>query len=263
MSKIPGSADNITFTYNDIAPIGCNDCSGCEECCHEMGDTIIQDPYDMWDFCTHMKIAGGGQVTFDLLISDDGPWELSEHDYMLLPNLKMVDDGRCSFLGPNGRCTIHSIRSGLCRLYPLGRLYTVKEAPSEHSDDMSNMHSPSEVLSYYILDSHLGCQKIINKSEHTDISSGKVIGTPIKISDWLGYPNPEKYEIFLLSWHSVKNDMRQFSNILSTDDLHNMQELLLRVFYETPYAGDFYTDFNNRMKIWAGVRDAAFSAYMN
>ena len=30
---------------------------------------------------------------------------------------------RCTFLDQNGRCTVHSFRPGICRIFPLGRLY--------------------------------------------------------------------------------------------------------------------------------------------
>ena len=43
---------------------------------------------------------------------------------MILPNLKMVgEDEHCIFLNQEGRCGIHKIRPGFCRLFPLGRLY--------------------------------------------------------------------------------------------------------------------------------------------
>lgn len=225
---------NKEYKYINKAPIGCNDCEGCSECCHDMDNSIIQDPYDLWNFCSHMKVSGGEEVTFDLLISEDGPWELSEHGHMLLPNIKMVDDGVCPFLNEHGRCSIHKIRSGLCRLYPLGRQYTTTE-------------SYSEKLTYYILDESLGCKKITGG------------GTPVIISDWIGIPNPDKYEAFLLAWHAVKNDMLILSNVMDEDNYSRLQSLLLRLFYESNYKSDFYSDFNDRTKIWEGIRDAAFN----
>jgi len=232
--SIPGSLNNKKYKYTNKAPIGCDDCNGCSECCHFMGDTIIQDPYDMWNFSTHMKLAGGLAITFDLLISEDGPWELSEHDNMLLPNIKMVEDGVCPFLGKNGRCSIHHIRSGLCRLYPLGRIFESSDIEGDFG---------TESLSYYVLDSSLGCHKT------------KGSGTPILISEWLGIPNPDKYHSFLLTWHSVKKDFMYLSTCISANNLSALNQMLLHIFYEEPYSSDFYTDFANRMIIWNGVKN--------
>ena len=221
------------YYHTSKAPIGCNDCHGCDTCCHEMGDSIIQDPYDLWNFSTHMKVSGGAPITFDLLISEDGPWELSTHEHMLLPNIKMVDDGVCPFLSESGRCSIHSIRSGLCRLYPLGRQYEAR--------------GDQEILTYYILEETLGCPKIANG------------GTPVLISEWLGLPHPDKYQKFLLDWHSIKNDMYVFYQMMSQDNYLRMQNLLLHIFFENNYERDFYNDFNNRMQVWQGVKSAALS----
>jgi len=229
------------YFYTNKAPIGCNDCMGCSECCHDMGDSIVQDPYDFWNFSTHMKVAGGEAITFDLLISEDGPWELSEHEHMLLPNIKMVDEGVCPFLNENGRCSIHPIRSGLCRLYPLARKYEITNQSTSPEENMV------EKLTYYILDSTLGCKKITNG------------GSPVLISEWLGILNPDKYENFLLSWHSVKNDMLLFQKTMTTDNYQRLQSLLLRVFYENNYGNDFYEDFKNRMAVWQGIKNAALN----
>lgn len=223
MNTIPGSIDNKKYSFSDLAPIGCEDCAGCSECCHEMGDSIIQDPYDLWNFCSHMKISGGAEVTFDLLISEDGPWELSEQDTLLLPNLKMVEPGVCSFLNEQGRCSIHQIRSGLCRLYPLGRIF----------EAVDNQYQ----LSYYVLDETLGCHKQKN-------------GTPVLISEWLGIPNMNQYEKFQIAWHDVKAEAKEMANQMTDEGKRSVQELLLRIFYSQNYKADFYSDFYSRIEIW-------------
>ena len=40
--------DGKSYTENDLARIGCNECEGCSKCCHNMGESIVLDPYDMW-----------------------------------------------------------------------------------------------------------------------------------------------------------------------------------------------------------------------
>ena len=41
-----------------------------------------------------------------------------------MPNLKMQkSDGRCAFLREDNLCNIHTIRPGICRMFPLGRYW--------------------------------------------------------------------------------------------------------------------------------------------
>lgn len=40
------SLDGKEYRSYEAAPVGCDDCKGCSSCCREMGDTVIQDPYD-------------------------------------------------------------------------------------------------------------------------------------------------------------------------------------------------------------------------
>lgn len=216
------SLDGKKYTVDDLAPVGCDDCSGCSICCREMGDTIIQDPYDMWLFCSNMRLSGGMQVTFELLVSEDGPWELSMQDGILLPNLKMVDDGHCPFLSDKGRCTIHKLRSGLCRLFPLGRGF---EADGS--------------MYYYVLGGELGCEKM------------KGPGSLVPVKEWLGYEQYEQYELFQIAWHRVKRLLQE--RIKDSDKADILREQLLMIFYDRPYGKDFFTEFASRVDEWMKI----------
>ena len=215
------SVNNIKYGRGDIVNIGCNDCNGCCSCCYGMGDTIIQDPYDLFNFCSHMRVAGGQRVTFELLISEDGPWELSYQDGVTLPNIKMVEDGHCPFLGENGRCSIHPIRSGLCRLFPLARVF-----------------EPDKTLSYLILNSELGCKKLKNGAD------------PVLISNWIGIEDLEQYESFQINWHDIKLRVSELCAKLSLDRAQKLRQQLLDTFYMKSYDRDFYEDFNRRSKVF-------------
>lgn len=215
------SLDGKKYKYIEEAPVGCNDCEGCSLCCREMGDTIVQDPYDMWNFCTNMKLAGGAQVTFELLVSEDGPWELSMQNGLLLPNIKMVDDGHCPFLNGKGRCSIHPIRSGLCRLFPLGRGFEEDGA-----------------IYYYVLNKELGCEKM------------KGPGSPVQISEWLQHNDMDKYELFLIAWHRIKRNLEDRIAHMSDEEADMAREKLLVHFYDRPYSKDFYSDFTERVHSW-------------
>lgn len=220
------SRDGILYNTNDQVKIACNDCKGCQQCCENMDDTIILDPYDMWQLTRKLKVSGGGSVTFEVLISEDGPLALGNHDGMILPHMKMVatdreDKGQCSFLN-NGRCSIHFCRPGMCRLYPLGRIYTENNGKTE--------------LGYIILNNELGC-----KIKDTDY---------IKVSDWLGIDD-ERYNDFIIEWHRLKKQIVALveSGKLSVNSKEYMdiQMEILRVFYATPYGPDFFKEFNERI----------------
>lgn len=218
------SLDGKKYGIDDAAPVGCDDCSGCSSCCHEMGDTVIQDPYDLWLFASNMRLAGGAKVTFEILISEDGPWELSVQDGVIMPNIKMVDDGRCPFLGSKGRCSIHRFRSGLCRLFPLGRGF-----------------EEDGTITYYVLNSKIGCEKL------------KGAGSDVVIRDWLGIEDIERYEKFQSRWHDLKK--RVALQMMHADE-HESSELnaqFLDVFYARGYGKDFFSEVNERMNIFDKV----------
>lgn len=104
------------YDLNDMVKVGCNDCKGCFSCCRGMGESIILDPYDIWQLETKLH------MTFAELMKDK--IELHVTDGLILPNLKMQGTKeRCGFLDEKGRCAIHEFRPGLCRLFPLGRNY--------------------------------------------------------------------------------------------------------------------------------------------
>ena len=109
-------SDGRLYGLNDMAKLGCNDCSGCSSCCRGMGNTIVLDPYDVW------RLTGGLGISLQQLLA--GHLELNVVDGIILPNLKLAGDSeQCTFLNEAGRCSIHPYRPGICRLFPLGRYY--------------------------------------------------------------------------------------------------------------------------------------------
>lgn len=109
-------SDGRLYGLNDMAKLGCNDCSGCLSCCRGMGNTIVLDPYDVW------RLTGGLGMSLQQLLA--GHLELNVVDGIILPNLKLAGDSeQCTFLNEAGRCSIHPYRPGICRLFPLGRYY--------------------------------------------------------------------------------------------------------------------------------------------
>ena len=110
-------SDGRLYSSGDMVKAECHDCEGCSDCCQGMGDSIILDPMDIW------RLLRGIKKDFSVLMGENYI-SLGVVDRMILPNLKMdVQKDACPFLNDEGRCSIHSCRPGLCRLFPLGRYY--------------------------------------------------------------------------------------------------------------------------------------------
>lgn len=200
-------SDGYKYYCNDMARIGCNDCHGCSSCCENMNGLIALDPYDFYRL-----VSGDKDFTFDNLLNIN--IELIVDRGILVPTLKMREgDGKCTFLSEGGRCSIHSVRPGICRLFPMGRLY-------------------EEGSFYYFL----------QKDECN--YPGK---TKVKIKKWLETPDISKYEKYINDWHYFIMDIREYISKASDDEINQINTILLKIFFISPYADDFYTDFYNRL----------------
>lgn len=160
-------SDGRRYQNCDAVALGCDDCSGCSACCHDMGNSIQLDPYDVY------RISKEIGKSFQEMIEHE--ISLSVVDGTILPHLKMQENTTsCIFLNEQGRCKIHRERPGICRLFPLGRIY----------DD-------SDVGFSYFLQVH-ECQKQ-NRSD-------------VVIADWLGIERLKIYEKFIADWHYFVKD---------------------------------------------------------
>lgn len=109
-------SDGRTYSENDMVKADTAGCVGCHKCCTGMGSSIVLDPYDVWRLKKELN------KNFQDLLNEGGI-ELNMVDGLILPNIKMGEDERCTFLNEEGRCTIHKQRPGICRIFPLGRIY--------------------------------------------------------------------------------------------------------------------------------------------
>ena len=203
-------SDGKLYKLNDMVRCGTNDCKGCSECCHFVEDTIILDPYDVYE----LTVATG--KSFTQLLSEE-LIELHMVDGVLLPNIKMQkgDNPGCAFLNADGRCLIHNHRPGFCRLFPLGRVY----------EDGG--------FSYFLQ---------IHECDH-------LTGAKIKIKKWLGIPNAAEYEKFVLAWHDHLQDFRNELSAMEPDKISLMLTTFLKHYYEKSYDMNmpFYGQFYERM----------------
>ena len=82
-------SDGKLYGAEDLVKVGCGDCAGCSSCCRETGNTIILDPYDIWE------LGCGLKTTFAALL-EEGRIELNMADGVILPNLKLREKDRKS-----------------------------------------------------------------------------------------------------------------------------------------------------------------------
>lgn len=196
------------YTAKDMVRADCQGCIGCSDCCCGMGESIIVDPLDA------LHLEAGLSCTFGELLENH--LELHVVEGLILPNLKMDEKtDRCTFLNTAGRCIIHAFRPGLCRLFPLGRIY----------EDGS--------YRYYL--QRYEC-KNTNRSK-------------IKVSKWLGIPELGKYEKYITDWHYLLKDIQ--AQICASQDEQFAKDIsmyLLNAFYVEMFDKDetFYEQFEAR-----------------
>ena len=203
-------SDGKLYGINDMVRAECHDCKGCSDCCRGMGTSIILDPYDVY------RLSKGLNLTFEQLLGSYA--ELNVVDGIILPNLKMSGtDESCMFLNEAGRCSIHSIRPGICRLFPLGRIYG------------------EGTFQYFIQ---------INECSDKN-------RTKVKVKKWIDTPNVSVYETYINDWHNYLMDMEKVIADNENDGIsRQVSIMLLNTFYIQPYIQeeDFYPQFYNRLE---------------
>ena len=205
-------SDGQLYKSNEMAKLGCNDCEGCSDCCKGMGNSIVLDPYDVYRLTRHLN------CTFESLIGE--AFELTVVDGLIMPALAMIGpEEKCSFLNEKGRCSIHPYRPGICRLFPLGRIYE------------------EDTFSYFLQ------TKECSKSNRTKV----------KIKKWLDTPNLEQYEAYILKWHKLVVQLREMvAEIIKKDgseaEMKDISLNMLKTFYLQEYRGngDFFCQFDER-----------------
>ena len=200
-------SDGRLYSINDMVKADCRGCEGCSKCCEGMGKSIILDPYDVY------RLTKGLQKSMGELLQN--AVELSVVDGLILPNLKMTGEKeQCAFLDEGGRCSIHSFRPGICRLFPLGRYYE------------------NGRFSYFLQTGE--CDK-----NHTKI----------KVSKWIDTPDICRNQEFVTTWHYLMNELEELIAGNEEETFQkNLNMFLLNTFYLTPYEeGDFYTQFEARL----------------
>lgn len=200
-------SDGRLYGFNDMVKADCQDCVGCSKCCHDMVDTIILSPLDVYNLS-----KGLGKNLPELL---DREAKLNVVNGIVLPNLKMLDDKNCcGFLDDNGRCSVHSFRPDLCRLFPLGRVY-------ENGD-----------FKYFLQ---------TGQCDHTR--------TKVKVGKWIDTPRPLENKKYIMRWHDILARVEELLEDSEDEEFNkNLNMALLNTFYMAPYdcGEDFYPQFAHR-----------------
>lgn len=203
-------SDGNLYGPNDMVKADCGDCKGCSDCCHGMGESIVLDPYDIY------RLTNGLEVSFEELLADK--IELNVFDGMILPNLKMREStDACAFLNDEGRCSIHPIRPGICRLFPLGRFY-------ENGSFL------------YFLQIH-ECK---NQNR-----------TKVKVKKWIDIPDLKENTEYVLKWHNFVQEVQEKLMQVADEALFKKVNMfLLQHFFIERYGAeeDFYTQFYARIE---------------
>ena len=240
----------------------CLGCQGCSRCCHEMGDTILLDPYDIWRFQ-----KGLGKNAQTLLA--EGKIALRVVDSVIVPHLKMQP---VNIMAPKEKlASKESMLSGKGDRTKEGTLLSDEtkggDVPNRDGQEESEEKCPFldengwctihafrpglcrlfPLGRYYEGD---GFRYFLQKSE-CDHPKAKV-----KVSKWLDVPELPKYEQYVLTWHQIQ---KQAESIQQENDDEafgrNLNMFLLKTFFLTPYDGneDFYEQFEKRIATYRSI----------
>lgn len=118
--RVEKSLDQISdgrfYDLNDMVKADTRGCVGCSACCYDVGDTIVLNPFDMYEMTRFLSLP------YPMLVGNK--IDLHTEGKINLPHIKMVGPRQgCGFLDDNERCVIHKHRPSICRLFPLGRYY--------------------------------------------------------------------------------------------------------------------------------------------
>ena len=203
-------SDGKLYGSNDMVRADCGGCEGCSACCRGMGETVVLDPLDVF------RLTTGLSVSFENLL--EGRLALRVVDGLILPYLQMTGrEEACSFLDADGRCSVHELRPGICRLFPLGRFY--------EGDSFQ-----------YFLQVH-ECK---NPNR-----------TKIKVKKWMDMPDIKSYEQFVRDWHALQKDVQARRDKREDWELRKVVSMrLLQDFFANPFEKEeeFYVQFYDRLK---------------
>ena len=201
--------DGNFYDIDDNVKADAKGCKGCSACCHDVGDLVVLSPYDMY------RVMSEEKLEYHSLEKNHIEWTTSNK--VTLPYLKMVGEAkRCSFLDANSRCTIHSNRPNICRLFPLGRVYENK------------------TFKYFLQ---------VNSCTKKELSE-------VKVSDWIDVRNHDENKEFLIIWHDfIKALTFKMKFVYDKAECDRLNKLVKDTFYKDIFTNEeeFYKDFFEKL----------------
>lgn len=204
--SLEGISDGKLYDIEDMVKADASGCNGCSSCCQGVGELFSLSPYDVYEIRVCLKKSFEELLEEVLILKKDGK--------LIIPHLGMNGDNeKCSFLDLNGRCSIHSHRPNICRLFPLGRVY-------ENND-----------FKYFLQ---------VGNCKNTTLQE-------VKVRDWLGIEDYEKNKEFILMWHNIIKAMNfRMKFVYDEEEVRQLNDILIDSFYKVEYEmdKDFYSIFN-------------------
>ena len=197
-------SDGKLYDIDDMVKADTCGCDGCSDCCKDVGDLVVLTPYDVNAMKNYLNMS------FHELLGER--IELRENNKISLPYLKMQDNKNCSFLNEKGRCTIHSKRPNICRLFPLGRAY-------ENND-----------FKYFLQ---------VGNCPKEDLQD-------VKVSNWIGIENYDENKHFILEWYKfIKALTFRLKFVRDEEEIKEVNKTLLDMCYGVEIKEeDFYKEFS-------------------
>lgn len=210
-------SDGKIYGLNDMAKLGANNCVGCSACCRDRGDSVTLDPYDVY------QLKQGLGMTFEQLLG--GMVTLGVIEGLIRPSLSMQETDRedangepatkCVFLNDRDRCDIHGFRPGLCRLFPLGRIYE------------------EDGIGYILLKDECARE---NRTKE-------------KIRKWIGIADMAAYEKYVFAWHDFQKKLQVAVSNEEEAVAKQANMFILQKFYVEDFGPNFYEEFYMKLEI--------------
>lgn len=202
-------SDGKLYNADSMVRIDTCGCINCHACCSQMGETIALDPLDIFNISKAIEMTQN-EVILKYAV-------LNIEEKIVLPYLRFnKESDSCYFLNKEGRCSIHTARPGICRLFPLGRYY--------HADNK---------FSYFL--------QVNECTYSTKIKT--------KVSKWLEIDDLKKYEEYISSWHEfIMFFRRKLSQINDNEIVKQLNTYVLKILFMNQYtSSDFYIEFYDRL----------------
>lgn len=201
-------SDGKLYDIEDMIKVDTCGCDGCSDCCRDVGDLVLLTPFDVYEMTSYLGMNFNELLGYKI--------QLRENNKILLPYLKMQEENKyCSFLNKKGRCTIHSKRPNICRLFPLGRVYK--------NDDFK----------YFLQIDN--CPKDNLKD--------------INVKNWIGIEDYSENKKFILEWHNfIKALTFRLKFIRDEKEIEQVNQIILDNFYGIKVEGNFYNKFMKSLK---------------